>query len=193
MIPAYDRTMVRRIFNQLQTSQNFNLWWPWLKKVLFAKISSYRRTLVRWWYGKNLDGIGLSMPLLLIQPRYKSEYIQFDIFPNLSFFGFIMVDGEYFLIKMIYVNYFITFFFPNKSQLTLEINWATTYLFTYVNMQGRKKWVGNCPLNFRRTEIKVWDISYNYSCHIRFSIYFLTTQIQTASYANDMDSMKILK
>ena len=150
--------------------------------MLFVKISSYRRTLVRRWYGTNLDGIGLSMPLLLIQPRYKSEYIQFDIFPNLSFFGFIMVDGEYFLIKMVYVN---SFFFPNKSQLTLEINWATTYLFTYVNMQGRKKWVGNCPLIFRRTE--------SYSCHIRFSIYFLTTQIQTASYANDMDSMKILK
>ena len=52
-------------------------------------------------------------------------------------------------------------------------------------MQGRKKWVGHWPLIFRRTE--------SYSCHIRFSIYFLTTQIQTASYANDMDSMKILK
>ena len=119
----------------------------------------------------------------------KKIYLyQFDIFPNLSFFGFIMVDGEYFLTKMVYVNsfsYFITFFFPNKSQLILEINWATTYLFTYINMQGRKKWVGNCPLIFRRTE--------SYSCHLRFSIYFLTTQIQTASYANDMDSMKILK
>ena len=144
MIPAYDRTMVRRIFNQLHTDQSkFQFVMTLIEKSVVCQnfvIPAYTRTTVirnklRWYRFKH----AIATYSTKIQIRIYSIWYFPKSFLLWIYYGrrWIFFDKNG-LCKLF--HHF--FFFPNKSQLTLEINWATTYLFTYVNMQGRKKWVG---------------------------------------------------